>query len=60
MPAKKPWLSKTIWMNILLLVASFYPPIGNLVSNNPELLAGFFAIVNVVLRLVTKKPIVIE
>ncbi len=56
---KKPiYLSKTFWTNVILVVALPFLPesIKSLVSS-PEALGSIFAIVNVVLRLVSKDKV---
>lgn len=58
MESKKPWLSKTIWINVILALVSFYPPVHDYLKANPEAFAMVFAVVNVILRLITKKEIV--
>lgn len=58
----KPWyLSKTLWTNFILTVLVFIVPesIGQYLRN-PEILAGTFAVVNFLLRFITKKEITIS
>jgi len=53
---KKPWQSKTLWVNLLLAALAFFPQ----VSVSPEIVGVVFTVANFILRLVTKKPISIE
>jgi len=51
---KKPWLSKTIWLNILGLVGQFIPGVSACTAAHPEMILSFFTIANIVLRSLTK------
>ncbi len=58
MPVKKPWLSKTIWVNLIVAVAAMvYPPVQDYIVAHPEVVMLVFSAVNIVLRLVTKDAI---
>lgn len=58
MDPKKPWLSKTLWINAIVAVAAIaYPPAAAYISAHPESVAIGFSIVNIVLRFVTKSEI---
>lgn len=57
---KKPWLSKTLWTNLLLALVAFIPSVGEWVGNNPQVVLFFFGAVNMVLRLVTKDKVSLE
>lgn len=58
MDTKKPYLSKTLWLNALVAVAAIaYPPASEWVAAHPEVVLGVFAGVNILLRLVTKNAI---
>ena len=55
----KPVLkSKTIWINLILAVAAFFPVLRDTVSE--DVLLQVFAVVNIVLRLVTKDKVVLK
>lgn len=55
---KKPWLSKTIWLNLAgAILALVYPPASAWLSANAEITFGFFAGLNILLRLVSKDKI---
>lgn len=54
---KKPWQSKTIWLNIILALTALIPSVHDFIVARPELLALFFAGVNMILRLVSKDKI---
>jgi uncharacterized membrane protein YadS len=58
MDKKKPWLSKTVWVNLIgALLALVYPPAGEWIAAHPEVTMGLFAGLNVILRLVSKDKI---
>jgi hypothetical protein len=57
MESKKPWLSKTIWMNLMLAVAPFIPGASEWMASNASVLISAFAVLNMVLRLVSKDKI---
>ena len=52
---KKPWQSKTILANFIVAALAFVPDIAAIVS--PEVVMQGLAIINIVLRLVTKDHI---
>jgi len=61
MDTKKPWQSKTIILNtVLALAAMFYPPVATYISTHPEVVAGVFAVLNIILRFVSKDKIGLE
>ena len=54
---KKPWYSKSVWTNLVIALAAFYPPVSEFIVSNPTLVVAAFGVVNVVLRLITKEKI---
>jgi len=56
MDPKKFWLSKTLWANILAIVALIVQSQTSYVIS-PESQVSILAVVNVVLRLVTKSEV---
>jgi len=58
---KKAWMSKTLWANLLMaviaVIAVWVPAVASIV--NEEAVLMLFAMVNMVLRLVTKDKIVL-
>lgn len=50
--SKKPWQSKTLWVNLIMASVSFFPAISGLV--NPEAVSTIFMVVNTILRFATK------
>ena len=59
---KKLWASKTVWVNMLTLVAGVaaYVAGSEVVADNATLVAALVAVqgaVNIVLRLITTQPI---
>jgi len=61
MEAKKWYLSKTILVNIMMglamVVAQFYPPAADFIKNYFSEAGTAWALLNVVLRIVTKQEI---
>lgn len=59
---KKAWQSRTVWINLIMAVVAILPVEGLQVffETNNEAIPLFFAAVNMVLRLITKEPIVIK
>lgn len=57
MEAKKPWQSKTLWVNLLLAVAAFIPAVSSVVKESPDMAGLVITMVNVILRFVTKDKI---
>lgn len=56
--SKKPWLSKTIWLNLIAAVlALVYPPASAWLAANAEITLGFFGGLNILLRLISKDKI---
>lgn len=57
MPTKSPLQSKTLWINLIVAIAAFIPQVSEYIASHPEVLTIAFAVVNVVLRLLTKDKI---
>ena len=53
--SKKPWFSKTVITNIIGLVISFVPSVGEILT--PEMTMQLFLVVNIILRFVSKDKI---
>lgn len=56
--AKKPWQSKTVWINVIMAVVAFFPEklgVGEILNEGNLLLIA--SVVNVILRAVTKGKI---
>lgn len=52
---KKPWLSKTLWMNLIMAVlVMFWPAAGDVVASHPEVATMVWSGINMLLRFVTK------
>lgn len=61
MPDKKPWQSKTLWMNFVgAALVLFWPAAGDVVAQNPEVVAVVWAALNMVLRFITKGTVQIS
>ena len=57
-PDQKPFFtSKTVLINGVIALAAFYPPVGSWISAHPEATLQGLAVVNVLVRLVTKGKI---
>lgn len=57
-PSKKPWESKTVWMNFTLTVLGlFIPPVKEWITTHPDIWTLIFGVANFALRLVTKGAI---
>ena len=57
---KKWYLSKTLWVNILTLIAALLPPVHDFVVQlgwSPTIVVSILASVNVLLRLLTGQAI---
>lgn len=54
---KKPWLSKTLWTNLLLALFAFFPGVDAWISSNPSAIVMGFSVINIILRLVTKDKV---
>ena len=56
--SKKPWLSNTIWMNLIgAVLALVYPPASAWLAAHADITLGFFAGLNILLRLISKDKI---
>lgn len=56
--AKKPWQSKTIVLNFLMAAgALFYAPMAEWIAGNPGAVASAWAVLGILLRLVSKDKI---
>lgn len=54
---KAPYLSKTLWINLIVAATAFFPYMDGWVQSHTTLFMTAFAAVNFVLRLVTKDKI---
>lgn len=56
--SSKPWWhSKTVWVNVLMLLGVFFTELSSWVSSSPEGAITVFALVNFVLRFITSSKI---
>jgi hypothetical protein len=59
MENKKIWTSKTIWVNVIAMVALIIPSLTSTpIDLGPEVQVGLLGLINLILRLVTKSEIV--
>jgi hypothetical protein len=56
-PVKKPWESKTIWINLIMAVAAFMPPVHAVLVAHAEYFTYGMIAINLLLRLVTQGKI---
>jgi hypothetical protein len=49
--------SKTVWINLVLAVVAFFPAVKEVLSE--DVLIQLFAVLNIVLRLVSKDKVVL-
>lgn len=55
---KKPWLSKTLWLNLIMAISAlFFPVVADFIKQHAELTLVFWSVINGVLRLVSKDKI---
>jgi hypothetical protein len=58
MDTKKPWLSKTLWINFgMAALALFVPGAHEWAMMNPEMITIIFTVVNTGLRLASKEKL---
>lgn len=57
---KKPWLSKTLWMNALLAGSAFVPSIHGWAVAHTEFVMSAFGVLNMLLRFITKDKISLQ
>ena len=55
---KKPWYSKTLLVNAIVAGLAFFPSVAKSIS--PETIMQGMAVINIILRLVTKDKIGLE
>jgi hypothetical protein len=55
MEAKKPWQSWTLWMNLVMAITAFFPPVQEALKAHPEYGAIAMAAVNWALRIIFTK-----
>ncbi len=62
-PSKPWWASKTLWVNVLALIAAVTGAFGIDVGLDAEtqtaIVGGIMGVVNIVLRLVTDRPVAV-
>jgi hypothetical protein len=57
---KKSWQSKTLIVNLIMAVVPFLPGGEEFVQANPDMVMTGLALVNIVLRLITKDKVEIK
>lgn len=56
--SKRPYQSKTLWFNLILSAASFFPQVKDQVT--PDLLGAIFLVMNTILRFKTSSGIALK
>lgn len=59
-PTKAFWLSKTFWLNLLMILSMAFPAVRDWAGENPTAMPVIFAFVNLVLRTVTKQGLSVD
>jgi len=54
---KKPWLSKTLWVNLVLAVLAFVPAAQEMMKESPEMVVVGVNMINMLLRMITKDKV---
>ena len=58
METKKPWLSKTLWINFIIAGLTLGAPQAQAyVAAHPDIVTVGFTLINIILRLVTKEKL---
>jgi hypothetical protein len=57
MESKKPWQSKTLWVNVILALSAFIPGVHEALVAHPEYFTYGLIVINMALRLITKGSI---
>lgn len=58
---KKPWLSKTLWLNVIVAVLAIaVPSAKEFIQVHPELVVVGWSIINSVLRVVSKDSLSLQ
>lgn len=57
METKKPWLSKSVWTNVVMAGLAFIPSVRDWVASHSDVFVWGFSAINLVLRLVTKEKV---
>ncbi len=60
MDTKLWYASKTFWTNIITLLWTFIGPLIGIPTLDPETMLGILAVINVILRIVTKQPVALK
>lgn len=51
---KSVFLSKTLWLNVIMALVAFYPPASEWMQGHMEIVLAVFGGLNMVLRLISK------
>lgn len=54
MDTKKPYLSKTLWLNLIIAISAFFPVVQHFITTHSEQVMIGFSLLNMGLRTVTK------
>jgi hypothetical protein len=59
METKPAYLSKTVWMNLIIAASAFFPPVQEWVVSHPDMVMIGWSVVNILLRFVSGKEVTI-
>lgn len=61
METKKPWLSKTLILNLVVAISAMaMPSVAEFIKEHPDVVMASFAAINFALRLITKDKVGLE
>ena len=60
MESKLWYASKTLWMNLITLVWTFLGPLVGIPVLDTDTMIGILAVINIILRVVTKSPVTLK
>ena len=54
---KSPIQSKTLWVNLIIALAAFFPSASQWIAGHPDVFVWGFSVLNILLRAITKDKI---
>ena len=58
--SKKPWMSKTVWISVIVAASAFVPAVHALIQANLEIFSSLVGAIFMLLRFITKDKISIK
>jgi len=52
--SKNVLVSKTLWVNLLMAIAAFFPSVNVWIGAHPDVFALGFSVINMILRMISK------